>query len=100
MEKNDDIKNSFYSYPKSLNHKVVWKKNDNIRTCDLNSDCSELEFNITLNKFTKQKMFNNNLIYDNNNANEETTKNMTNYDTIMFILIFILLVALNLKSRK
>lgn len=121
MENNNLLKNSFYLYPKSLNHKIVWKKNDNIKTCDLGSNCTELEFNITQNKLVKHKTFNNNLDNMNNieninnvdnienftciscmSMNSKIITNLINYDIILFFLILVLIFVLliNLKSRK
>jgi hypothetical protein len=40
-------------YPKSNNHKITWKKNDNIKTCDLNTNCTEIIFDIKQNKNIK-----------------------------------------------
>lgn len=127
MENNNLLKNSFYSYPKSLNHKIVWKKNDNIKTCDLGSNCTELEFNITQNKLVKHKTFNNNLDNMNNmeninninnidnidnienftsincmSMNSKIITNLINYDIVLFFLILVLIFVLviNSKSRK
>jgi hypothetical protein len=41
------------TYPKSNNHKITWKKNDNIKTCDLNQNCMEIIFDIKKNKNIK-----------------------------------------------
>ena len=118
MENNDLLKKSFYSYPKSLNHKVLWKKNDKIKTCDLGSNCSEFEFSIRQNKLVKHKIFNNNVdvnklyysdeINDRENftciscmgINSKIITNLINYNTIVFFLLSILIIVLNLKSRK
>jgi len=115
MEKNDLINNSVYLYPKSLNHKVIWKKNDNIKTCHLGSNCTELEFNITLNKFTKHQIFNNsndtnnnncdylnkeNFSCTDNNINTKIITNIMNYDIIVFFLLVIIFIILNFKLRK
>lgn len=118
MENNNSLNKSFYSYPKSLNHKVMWKKNDKIKTCDLDSNCSELEFSIKQNKLIKHKIFNNThnideLEHSNNvNANENFScirrisvnskiiTNFTNYDIVIFFLLLTLFIALNFKSRK
>lgn len=118
MENNDLLKKSFYSYPKSLNHKVLWRKNDNIKTCDLNTNCSELEFSIRQNKLVKHKTFNNidyidklyysDIINDKENftciscmnINSKMITNLINYDIIVFFLLSILFIILNLKSRK
>ena len=40
-------------YPKSDNHKITWRKNDNIKTCDLNPNCMEIIFDIKQNKNIK-----------------------------------------------
>lgn len=108
MEKNDLINNSVYSYPKSSNHKIIWRKNDNIKTCHLGSNCSELEFNITLNKFTKHKIFNNSNDKENFSCitcmggiiNTQIITNIINYDIVVFFLLFVLFIILNFKSRK
>ena len=41
------------TYPKSNNHKISWRKNDNIKTCDLNPNCMEIIFDIKKNKNIK-----------------------------------------------
>lgn len=67
MQNNNILNNQFISYPKSKNHIISWTKKDKIKTCDVNSNCSEIEFNITLNKFNNNKLFNNikNNCFDN-----------------------------------
>lgn len=108
MEKNDLLNNSFYYYPKSSNHKIVWKKNDNVKTCDLNSNCTELEFNIRQNKFIKYKKMS--AIDDINKENftcisciTNNTKiisSLINNYTIIFFMLLLLFIVLNLKSNK
>jgi hypothetical protein len=113
MEKNNLLNNSFYLYPKSSNHKIMWKKNDNIKTCDLNSNCTELEFNIRQNKIVKHKTFTNSNKIDNKIDNKENficiscfgvntnkIRNTINYDIIVFFLLLILIIILSLKSIK
>lgn len=118
MENNNSLNKSFHSYPKSLNHKVMWKKNDKIKTCDLGSNCSELEFSIKQNKLIKHKIFNNthninelehsNIVNNNENfaciscinVNSKIITNFINYDIVIFFLLLILFIVLNLKSRK
>ena len=106
MENNNLLKNSFYSYPKSLNHKIVWKKNDNIKTCDLGSNCTELEFSITQNKLVKHKTFNNNLDNIENftciscmSMNSKIITNLINYDIVLFFLILVLIFVLVINSK-
>lgn len=118
MENNDLLKKSFYSYPKSLNHKVQWKKNDNIGTCNLGSNCSELEFSIKQNKVVKHKIFNNTtninkLDYSNKtdgvenftcnscmSRNSMFITGLINYDIVVFFLLLIFFLVLNLRSKK
>lgn len=118
MENNNLLNKSFHSYPKSLNHKVIWKKNDNIKTCDLGSNCTELEFSIKQNKVVKHNILNNttniNEFYYSNKTddienfdcisyiskNSKIITNWINYDIIVFLLLLILFVILNLRSRK
>lgn len=109
MDNNDLLKKSFYLYPKSLNHKVLWKKNDKIKTCDLGSNCSEFVFSIRQNKLVKHEIFNNtDKINDEENftcisymgINSKIITNLINYDIIVFFLLSILFVILNLKTRK
>ena len=109
MEKNNILNNSFYLYPKSKSHKITCKKNDNIKICELNSKCSELEFNITLNKFS---LISNNNTIDNKEKlgyigcigsiykNSKFNINIKNYDIIVFILILIIIIILYFGAKK
>lgn len=103
MNYNNLITNTIY--PKSNNHLITWKKNDNIKTCDLNQNCSLIIFDITQNK--------NNKIINNENANATNIidlKSMENFKScnltkinyfiyykISFIIAIILLVILIYK---
>jgi hypothetical protein len=87
--KNKDI---FYQYPKSSNHKIYITKKDNIKICDLSSKCTELNFSI--NKFNKNKIFN------DNNIDSFACINFLNYDLILLCLIIILFITLKFISKK
>lgn len=117
MQNNNILNNQFISYPKSKNHIISWTKKDKIKTCDVNSNCSEIEFNITLNKFNNNKLFNNiknnevykidnysniddNYINSNINSNKNSDKNSKKYDIIIFFLIFILLIFFIFKIKN
>lgn len=97
MEKNENIDESFHSYKKSLNHKVEWKKKDNIKICDLNSKCVELKFNI--NKLSSDSKIFNTLIKKNYNnlTNINNLYHTTNYDIILFFFIIVFIIILKFK---
>lgn len=86
---NDSLKvlfdNSFYSYPKTENHSIMWLKNDKINTCDLDSNCTQVKFNIKKNKNSKifnQNYKNDNIEYNNIKENFKCTrcdKSKSNY---------------------
>ena len=107
MYKDNSIINTIY--PKSNNHKITWRKNDKIKTCDLNPNCIEIIFDIKQNKNIKiindkpsiidrlptgnlptYEMFNSNYTMDNSN-------NLI-YNIVSLILIVILLLILILKK--
>lgn len=101
MKNNELLNNCIYSYSKSPNHKIIWRKNDKINTCDLNANCTKLEFSISKNKLVNSS--NNHAIVSKINDNFEPfnvielNKITYNYDTIIFFLILILIVILTLK---
>ena len=65
-------------FPKSQNHKITWTKKNNISICDLNTNCTEYEFNIRnknknmLNQTNKNKN-------DNDIKNNDIKNNSNNY---------------------
>ena len=59
--------------PKSINHKIIWNKNDNINTCDLNLNCTKIEFNI---KDKNNNIFNNNKYNINQEYNIDTNNSL------------------------
>ena len=113
MKKNNS-ENIFCLYPKSINHKIILTKKDNIGICDLSSNCTELNFSISKNKFNLNKIFNkneNNYLenynlenynlenYTSVNSNVVLSQNILNYDIILFILIIILFITLKITKK-
>lgn len=103
MKNNELLNNCVHSYSKSPNHKIIWRKNDKINTCDLNAKCSKLEFSISKNKFVNYTNYANNIIdisaTDNFEPSNIVVKQeiICNYDGIIFFLTIILIVILVLK---
>jgi hypothetical protein len=106
MEKNNLENIFFYVYPKSENHKITLTKKNIVSICDLSSNCSELNFSISKNKFNENKIFDNeksnienfastNYIYNNLNL-----INLMNYDLILFSLIIVLFIVLKLRNKN
>lgn len=96
-------------FPKSNNHLITWRKNDKIKTCDLNEKCMEIIFDIKKNK--NYKIINdippiidrlptgNSLTYETFytnkiNTNKINTNNLFNHTLINNIIPIILLVIL------
>lgn len=107
MEKNY-FENIFYAYPRSNNHKIFLTKKNNIKICNLDTNCTKLDYSLSKNKINGNKIFDNN---DNKNSKEKFTcisciynysnlLNTSNYDIILFSLIIILLVVLKLRYKK
>jgi hypothetical protein len=77
---NDQIYQS--QFPKSNNHLITWRKNDKIKTCDLNKKCMEIIFDIKKNK--NVKIINDNLPIINDNLpiiDHLPTGNLPTYET-------------------
>ena len=94
--------------PKSINHKIIWNKNDNINTCDLNSNCMKLEFDIKNKNFkilNDTQQINNievdilpvgNLpIYENFNSFNYMNTN----DYLFIIFVFVILFVFFIKKK-
>lgn len=96
MKKNNILNDVFYSYPKSSNHNIFITKKDKIGVCDLNSNCTELNFSINKNK---QSIFN----YSNNKIDNFTCvkpNNLQNYNIIILFLVITLFVVLIFHLKK
>jgi len=107
MEKNNS-ENIFYSYPKSNNHKILFKKGDNISVCDLEQNCSKLNFSISKNKSSNIKIFNDiksdtekftciNCVYNNLNLLDIQPYY---YDIVLFSLIILLFIVLKFIGKN
>ena len=101
------IKNTIY--PKSNHHKITWRKNDNIKTCDLNPNCMEIIFDIKQNKNTKiindvpmiidYLPTGNPTVYELFNSNYEIfSSNHFIYNIVSLILLVILVIILMSKK--
>lgn len=97
MNWNDSIK--ITKFPKSNNHRIIWKKNDNIKTCNLNSNCSEIIFDIKQNKKNKN--------YELFNQNKKTLLELSSLSYIILLLynilpiiIFIILIMIIVNIVK
>ena len=108
MYKDNSIINT--TYPKSNNHKITWRKNDKIKTCDLNPNCIEIIFDIKQNKNIKiindippiiDRLPTGNLpIYEMFNSNYGIIdSNDLIYNIVSLILMVILLLFLILKNN-
>lgn len=96
MEKNNIFDDVFYSYPKSSNHSVFITKKDKVGVCDLNTNCSELNFSINKNK---ENIFNN----SNNKIDNFTCVyqiDLQNYNIIILFLVITLLVVFVFHLKK
>jgi hypothetical protein len=96
-------------YPKSDNHKITWRKNNNIKTCDLNKNCTEIIFDIKQNKNIKiindtpliidNLPTGNSLVYEMFNSNSKILEsNDFIYNIVSLILLVILMVILICKK--
>lgn len=96
MENNNILNDIFYSYPKSTNHSIFITKKDKIGVCDLNSNCTELNFSINKNK---ESIFN-----DSNNKIENficvNQNNLQNYNIIILFLVITLIVVFVFHLKK
>jgi hypothetical protein len=94
MEKNNVLNDVFYSYPKSTNHNIFITKKDKFGICDLNSNCTELNFSIKKNK---KSIFNNNKI---DNFTYVNLNNLQNYNIIILFLMITLFIVLIFHLKK
>ena len=107
MYNDNSITNTIY--PKSNNHKITWRKNDTIKTCDLNPNCMEIIFDIKQNKNIKiindippiidRLPTGNPPIYEMFNSNYEMfNSNVFIYNIVSLILLVIFVVILMCKK--
>ena len=104
MNYNNDLI-SQTQFPKSNNHLITWRKNDNIKTCELNKNCMEIIFDIKKNKNKNIKIINDipqivdylptgNLpSYETFNTNNSISSSLI-YNIVTLILLVILLIIL------
>lgn len=98
---------------KSKNHAIKYKRADNIKTCDLHSNCFEITWNISKNHLFSNVPNNHSTIkifdklpsrlpnqINENFESESITKNAHIYESINFYLLIVLFVmTLYLKQK-
>lgn len=122
INNNSDYSNydGFNNISKAKNHVITTKSINQVGVCDLNSNCSQIEldlseiknnkFNtdsITINPIQSNKLVsnNNNLyletsIINQNNIEKFSNSNNFNYDNIIIGILIFLIVIYLVKSRK